>query len=175
LSVLATGLVPATLTVGNVAQNARQCFNFSLPAGAQYARFQLFNTDTLGGSATDIDLEVFKGLNGTGTLMGSSGGVTSDELVTLMAPATGDYSACVSGFSVPVSGAAFTMSSWIVGPAVGTQTLRASGPTSVYAGGSASIGLGWAVTAGKRYMGNVQYRDSASVPLGSTMVFVDNH
>lgn len=175
LSVLATGLVPATLSVGNVAPGARQCFGFSLPSGAQFARFQLFNTDTVGGAATDIDLDVFAGSNGTGTPLGSSAGATSDELVTLMSPATGNYSACVTGYSVPASGAAFTLSNWVVGPAVGTQTLRASGPTSVYAGGSASIGLGWSVAAGKRYMGNVQYRDSAGTALGSTMVFVDNH
>lgn len=175
MSVLATGLVPATLTLGNVAQNAQQCFDFSLPAGAQFARFQTFNTDTSGGAATDIDLVVYQGSGGTGPLVGASGVDASDELVTLMSPASGTYSACVEGYSVPASGAAFTLSSWIVGPAAGTQTLRASGPTSVYAGGSASIGLGWAVTAGKRYMGNVQYRNSTGIPLGSTMVFVDNH
>ncbi len=175
LSVVATGLVPATLSAGTVVQGGTQCFDFSVAAGAQVARFQLFNTDTLGGSATDIDLGVFNGPGGTGTSVGSSGGSTSDEVVTLRAPAAGTYSACVSGFATPPGGATFTLSSWVVGPAGGVQTLKASGPTSVYTGGTASIGLGWSVPAGKRYLGNVQFIDNTSAPLGSTLVEVDNH
>ena len=93
-----------------------------------------------------------------------------------MAPAADTYRACVYGYGTPGGGAAsFTLSSWVVGPAVGVQTLRASGPSTVYTGASASVGLAWSVVAGKRYMGNVQYRDSASTVLGSTIVFVDNH
>ena len=175
LSVVATGLVPATLSAGSVVSSGKQCFNLPIAAGAQVARFQLYNSDTLGGSATDLDLEVFNGLNGTGTSVGASGGSTSDEVVTLRAPAGGNYSACVSGFATPPGGATFTLSSWVVGPAVGPQTLKASGPTSVYTGGSASIGLGWSVPAGKRYLGNVQFIDNTSALIGSTLVEVDNH
>ena len=175
LSVVATGLVPATRSAGEVGQGATQCFDFSVAADAQVARFQLFNADTLGGSATDLDLEVFNGPGGTGTSVGASGGSTSDEVVTLRAPAAGGYSACVTGFGTPQTGATYTMSSWVVGPAVGVQTLKASGPSSVYAGGTASIGLGWSVPAGKRYLGNVQFIDNASAVIGSTLVVVDNH
>ena len=64
-----------------------QCTNSPSPAGAEVARFQLFNSDTQGGSATDLDLEVFDGPNGTGASVGSSGGATSDEIVTLKTPA----------------------------------------------------------------------------------------
>lgn len=91
-------------------------------------------------------------------------------------PAAGTYSACVTGFAVPAGGAAYTLSSWVVGPAVDVQTLRAIGPNTVYANGSASIALGWSVTAGARYLGNVIYADPSSTgALGSTIVFVDNH
>jgi hypothetical protein len=176
MGVSATGLVPATRTSNVVQASATQCANFPVPAGAQLARFQLFNTDTQGGGAgTDLDLAVFNGPNGTGTKVGSSGGSTSDEIVTLKTPAAGTYSACVTGFAVPAGGAAYTMSSWVVGPAVGVQTLKAAGPNTVYASGSASIGLGWNVPAGARYLGNVIYTDPASAALGSTIVFVDNH
>jgi hypothetical protein len=175
LTVTPTGLVPATQSAGLVAQNVRQCFDFSVPAGAQVARFQLFNSDTQGGSGTDIDLDVFAGPGGTGPNVGSSGGSTSDEIVTLTALAAGTYSACVTGFTTPVTGATFKLSSWIVGPAVGAQTLKASGPTNVYAGGTASIGLGWTVPAGARYLGNVRYIDNNSALIGSTIVYVDNH
>ncbi len=176
MSVSATGLVPATRTSNTVQGGATQCVNTTIPAGAQIARFQLFNADTQGGSATDLDLDVFNGPGGTGTKVGSSGSSTSDEIVTLKGPASGTYSACVTGFAVPAGGAAYTLSSWVVGPAVGVQTLRAIGPNTVYANGSASIALGWSVTAGARYLGNVIYADPSSTgALGSTIVFVDNH
>jgi hypothetical protein len=175
MGVSATGLVPATRTSNVIQGGATQCVNTTIPAGAELARFQLFNADTQGGATTDTDLDVFNGPNGTGTRVGSSGGSTSDEVVTLKRPAAGQYSACISGFSVPAGGAAYTLSSWIVGPAAGVQTLKAGGPTSVYAASSASIVLGWNVPAGVRYLGNVTYTDPASASLGTTIVFVDNH
>lgn len=175
MGVSATGLVPATRTSNTVQGGTTQCVNTVIPAGAQIARFQLFNADTQGGSSTDLDLDVFNGPGGTGTKVGSSGGPTSDEIVTLKSPPAGTYSACVTGFAVPVGGAAYTLSNWVVGPAAGVQTLRAAGPNTVYASGSASIALGWNVPAGVRYLGNVIYTDPSSAALGSTIVYVDNH
>jgi hypothetical protein len=96
-------------------------------------------------------------------------------VVTLNSPPAGTYSACVDGFTTPSGGASYTMSSWIVGPATGTQTLRAAGPRTVYAGSAASIGLSWSVPAGKRYLGNVRFFDNTNALIGSTIVFVDNH
>lgn len=169
-----TGLVPATLNPSTVAGGATKCFSFVLPAGVQFARFQLFNSDTQGGSATDLDLDVYRSAACTGTAVGSSAGGTSDEVVTLPSPIAATYSAKVSGFAVPTGGAAFTLSSWIVGPASGPQTLRASGPASVYERGSASIALAWSVPAGQRYMGNVVFTDPSANVLGSTRLLVDN-
>jgi len=172
LQVVPNGLVPATRSAGFVLTNARQCFNTTVPAGAEQVRFQLFNADTDGAGATDLDLDVFNGANGVGTNVGSSGGGESEELVTLTAPAGGTYSACVTGFNTPAAGANFTLSGWTVGPTVGT-TLKASGPASVYLGGTASIGLNWNVPAGQRYLGTVIYKNGAAV-LGGTTVFVNN-
>jgi hypothetical protein len=175
LTVVPTGLVPATRVGSQVKTDVTKCFDTVVPAGSQIARFQLFNADTLGGGAgTDIDLDVFNGPGGTGSLVGSSGGPTSDEVVKLSSPAAGTYSACITGYATPLAGATFTLSSWIIGPAGGTQSLKAAAPYSVYAGGSASIGLGWSVDAGHRYLGNLKYYDDSSVLIGSTAVFVDN-
>jgi hypothetical protein len=97
----------------------------------------------------------------------------------LNAPAAGTYSACVVGYNTSngAGGAVdYTLSSWTLGPVVGPQSLRASAPTSVYEGGGASIGLGWKVVAGHRYLGLVQYWDTRSatpVSLGSSLVQVD--
>ncbi len=181
LTVSATGLVPATRSAGVVdaadaAAPAQRCVDFTVGAGAQVARWQLFNADTEGGGAgTDLDLDVYDAAGGLGNLVGASGRSQSNEVVTLALPAAGTYSACVVGYATPISGARYTLSSWVVGPAVGTQTLKASGPTAVYAGGSASIGLGWSVPAGVRYLGNVHFRNGSNALIGSTIVSVDNH
>ena len=179
LALVPTGLVPATVSNGSVVKNAVQCFDFSVLAGAVTARFQLFNADTLGGSATDLDLDVYAGSGGVGNPVGSSSGGTSDELVVLVAPAAGIYSACVTGYKPPVGQAAtFKLSSWVIGPAVGAQSLRAAGPSSVYQGGTASVGLAWSVPAGRRYAGALQYFDSSAglpgTPIGISQVLVDN-
>lgn len=174
LSVATTGLVPATRLSATIATGQTQCYNIAVPPGAKTARFQLFNSDTEGGSSTDLDMEVFNGPDGTGSSVGSSGGGTSDELVALSSPAAGTYSACVIGYSA-TGGKAYTLSSWVVGPAVGTQSLRASAPRQVFTGGSASVGLGWSVTAGHRYLGLLEYFDNTSALIGASQVWVDNH
>ena len=179
MSVSPVGLVPATRNSSFITASQVQCFDVSVAAGAQIARFQLFNADT--SSPADLDLDVFNGPGGTGSNVGTSAGGTSDEVVTLSAPAAGTYSACVTGFDTGAAGVNYTLSNWVVGPAVGTQTLKASAPSQVYAGGSASVAIGWSVPAGKRYLGNLTFFDTTvttpgtPTKIGSTVVFVDNH
>jgi hypothetical protein len=172
LSTIATGLVPATRNPGTVALNAETCFPFAVPAGAKMLRVQLFNSETEGGSASDLDLSVYRGA----TVVGTSGGGTSDELVSLSNPtAATNYEACVEGYA-PVNGsAAFTLNTWVVGPTVVPATLRAFGPSKVYTGGTASIGFSWNVPAGARYLGVVDYANPATAALiGRTSIFIDN-
>ena len=179
LAVTTVGLVPATRFDSTIQGGATQCFNVTVGAGAQLARFQLFNADTTSSlSVTDLDLDVFNGPDGTGVNVGSSGGGSSDELVMLTDPTPGTYSACVTGFAVG-TGATYALSTWVVGPAVGVQTLRASAPRKVYVGGAGTVALAWSVPAGKRYLGKVTFVNNtdpaAPVPLSSSVVFVDNH
>ena len=61
----------------------------------------------------------------------------------LAAPAAGGYSACVIGFAPLGGNATYTLSSWIVGPAVGPQTLRAGGAAKVTIGGTATVAAAW--------------------------------
>ena len=173
MAVSPTGLVPAVVNSNTVATGQAQCYNTVVPTGALLARFQLFNEDTQGGAATDLDLDVFNGPNGTGANVGSSGSGSSDEIVTLTGPAAGTYSACVTGFNAP-GGKTYKLSSWVVGPTVGTQSLRAAGPRGVYAGSAASVGLGWSVPAGQRYLGTVRFFDDTSTLIGTTVVAIDN-
>jgi hypothetical protein len=167
----ATGLVPATRKPGTVATGEEACFAFKVPAGAKMLRAQLFNSETEGGAASDLDLAVYRGT----TTLGRSETASSDELVTINAPVTGDYEACVEGYA-PVNGKArFTLNLWVVGPTVTPSTLRAAGPSKVYTGGTASVAIAWNVAAGARYLGVVEYADPAVAGvIGRTTVFIDN-
>ena len=166
-----TGLVAATRNSGTSVLNQPDvCFPIVVPAGALMLRVQLFNSETGGGSTSDLDVTLYRGT----TVVGSSAGGTSDELITVNAPQAGDYRACVEAFAPAGGSASFTLSHWVVGPAVGTQTLRAFGPSRVYLGGTASVGISWNVAAGPRYLGVVQYRQTPGGAVqGATTVFVD--
>ena len=173
MSMAAVGLVPAILNGVSIATGATQCFNYTVPAGTQFARWQLFNADTQGGASTDLDLEVFSSANCTGTNVGTAAAGGSDEVVTLENPAAASYSARVTGYATPVGGATYRLSTWIVTPG-NPPTLRVAGPSSVYEGGASSVALSWSVPAGARYMANVRFLDGSSAVLGSSKVLVDN-
>jgi subtilisin family serine protease len=171
MGISTVGMVPATRSSGSVAKGAQTCFPITVPAGAVALRAQLFNSDTQGGAASDLDMTVYRGT----TVVGTSGASDSNELVQLTNPtAATNYQVCVEGYE-PLGGTAnFTLSTWVVGPAVGTQTLKASGPSVAYLGGTASVAASWTTTAGVRSFGVVQYRETANGPVvGGTTVFVD--
>jgi len=92
----ARGLVPAVTASGTVQDDPGDSFSpggpgtvgfpVTIPAGTTHARFSLFNQNV--SQPSDLDLYVFKGT----TLVGSSGGGTSAEVVNLINPAAGtDY------------------------------------------------------------------------------------
>ena len=172
ISMTTVGLVPAIVTESTVTAPATQCFAFTVPANVNFARFQLFQVDTSGAS-TDLDMEVFRSANCTGTNVGTSAGGSSDEVVTLESPTASSYSVRVTGYATPAAGATYKLSVWIVGPAVGTQSLRAVGPSTVYTGGASSIALSWNVSTGSRYMGLVRFLDGSATLIGTSKVLVD--
>ena len=167
----ATGLVPAQRNAGTVATGAEVCYAFAVPANAKMLRVQLFNSETTGGAASDLDVTVYRGA----TAVGSSAGGTSDELISINNPAAANYEACVEGYA-PVDGLAdFTLNVWVVGPTVTPATLRAAGPSKVYLGGTATVAISWNVPADARYLGVVEYANPASAGvIGRTTVFIDN-
>ena len=166
-----TGLVAATRNSGTSVLNQPDvCFPIAVPTGALMLRVQLFNSETGGGAASDIDMTLYRGV----TAVASSAGGTSDELITVNNPTPGSYRACVEAYAPAGGSAAFTLSQWVVGPAVGVQSLKAFGASRVYLGGTASVGVSWNVPAGPRYLGLVQYRQVAAGAVeGATTVFVD--
>ena len=173
LSVTAVGLVPAIVTTNTITTGQTQCVSFVVPAGASFARAQLFQADTTG-ATTDLDMDVFRSANCTGTNVGTSAGGSSDEVVTLEAPTAATYSARVTGFATPAGGATYKLSTWVVGPATGTQTLKAAVPGTVFGSGALSIGTSWNVPTGSRYMGVLNFFDGAQSLVASTKMLVDN-
>lgn len=168
----ATGLVPAQRNAGSVATGAEACYAFAVPAAAKMLRVQLFNSETTGGAASDLDVTLYRGA----TTVASSAGATSDELISINSPtAANNYEACVEGYA-PVNGLAdFTLNVWVVGPTVTPSTLRAAGPSKVYTGGTATVAISWNVAAGARYLGVVEYANpTVAGVIGRTTVFIDN-
>lgn len=167
----ATGLVPATRLAGNVAKGKSVCAPFVIPAGAVAARVQMFNSETEGGAAADLDLEI---RNAAGTVLAISESNTSNELISLTSPAAASYQACVVGFRPVGATANFVLNTWVVGPAVGAQTLKAAGPKTAYLGGMASVVASWSVAPGARYLGRIVYvQASTGVVQAGTTLFVD--
>jgi hypothetical protein len=166
------GLVPADTRSATISTGQTQCYAFTVPEGAAFARFQTFNSDTQGGATTDLDIEVFRSANCTGTNVGTAAAGGSDEVVTLDAPIiAGSYSVRVTGYATPAGGAAYTLSGWVVGPA-SAGNLRVSGPTAMAAGGTGSVVASWTVAPGARYMASIGYRNSGG-EIGRTKLLVD--
>jgi len=174
------GLVPASTNLGTVVDDPADSFDpkgsgvtriagFSIPAGMTFARFSLFNSDV--SPASDIDLYVYRVVGSTETLVGSSGGSTSNEEVNLLNPTAGDYVVYVHGFNV--SGTAnFTLFSWVLGSTnAGNMTVTA--PAAATVGGSGTVNLTFSgLTPGTKYLGSVAYSGTSSLP-NPTIVRVD--
>ncbi|MES2957401.1 MAG: S8 family serine peptidase [Pseudomonadota bacterium] len=170
------GLLAATRVSAGISLNQRLCTGgFVVAAGTKVLRSQLFNEETEGGSAADLDLVIQRQVSGVYTTVASSGNVDSNEMASVSNPVVGGtYRFCIDGYGPVRPGATFTMSYWILGP-TNPGTLKAFAPTSVKTGGIASIGLNWNVPAGARYLGLVEFRDGVSAtPIGVTQVFIDN-
>lgn len=162
------GLVPASTTAAAVATNAVVDTVVNIPAGTTLARFSLFDANV--SAASDLDLEVY---NAAGALVGSSGGATANEEVTLASPPAGAYKVRVIGFATPNNAAVnFTLFSWALGnAAAGNMTVTA--PATVTTGASGTIGLAFSnLVAGVKYLGSVVYGGDPAVP-APTIVRVD--
>jgi hypothetical protein len=167
------GLVAATKTGGSVADDpsndfitatpdANQGFTvhtFVVPAGTKYLRFATFNTDVDG--AHDLDMYVYRGATGA-TLVGASGGGTSDEVVNLVNPIAETYRVYIHGWQTAGGGTAnYTLFSWQVPSTSANFTVSA--PATATLGTSANITASWSgLSAATRYLGLVTYDDGTT-------------
>jgi subtilisin family serine protease len=164
----ARGLVPATTFNGSISTGQQLTYQVTVPAGATYARFSLFDATTTPG--TDLDLVIYGPAN---TVVGSSGGGTSAEEVNLLNPAAGTYTVLVDGFATPNNApATFTLFTWALGStAAGNMTVTA--PASATFGTTGAINLSFSgLAAGTKYLGSVAYSGVSGMP-NPTIVRVD--
>jgi subtilisin family serine protease len=141
----------------------------TVPADSSLARFSLFDSDTSGNGTSDLDLIVMKG----STVVGTSGGSSSNEVVQLVNPSAGDYKVCVVGYEPAGGNATYKLSSWVLNPAVTGGNFKALAAGSVTIGGTASVAVSWSgLAVGKRHLGSITYKNGTAA-YGSTIVEVD--
>jgi len=183
MSTAKSGLIPATEFASTVVKATNtsnsvctggggtgvNVHTVTIPAGTTAARFALYDSDTSGNGKSDLDLVVARGT----TVVGSSGGETANEMVTLSNPPAGDYKVCVVGYA-PVDGSAtYKLSTWVLSPTATGGNFKVMAPSVVAVGGTASVALSWSgLPTGKRHLGSVSYITGGAV-VGTTMVEVD--
>jgi hypothetical protein len=156
-------------TVGHLAS---QTFDVSLPAGVTSYTIRTGNAADL---RADIDLLVFR-CAPTCVLVGSSGGATAVEQVTLVNPVSALYRIQVDGFSVPSGSTAYDLIDSYVLPALGNLT--SNDPNAVHASGSS-----WSPTAtltvfgdpgaGRKITGTLSVQTDTGATVGSGSLVVD--
>ncbi len=152
---------------GNPAESGRtKKATVTIAAGTTVARFATFDADYAAG--TDLDVFVYRA--GTTTLVGQSAGASSEESITLNAPAAGQYDVYVDLFSAaPATAKAHTFA--VGSTAVGNATVTpASQPATV--GTPTTVTVNWTgLTASRRWLGAVNYSDGGTGS-GRTLVAV---
>ena len=144
-----------------------------IPAGTNFARWATFDVDFPAG--TDVDLFLYRvNANNTRTLVGSSGGGTAEEVITLNAPAAATYELYADLFATG-GGTTTTVKTnhWVVPNGVANGFSATPASQAVTIGTNATVNLGWSgLTAGTRYLGRVTFTDASAVVLGRTVVMV---
>ena len=128
-----------------------------IPAGTSVARFATYDADYPAG--TDIDIVVRRGA----TVVGESGGGTSEESVTLTSPVAATYTVTIDYFdgatdTLPVKLVSYAVPS----SAVGNLTVSPASQ-AVTVGQPATVQLVTSgLTAGTRYLGRVDFSDGTT-------------
>lgn len=146
----------------------------TVPSGAMVAQFELFDRDTSGQGADDLDLLV---INANGALVDYSAEAGSNELVRLISPAAGNYRVCAFVYETADGGpTTFGQSSAVVTTADRGGNFKALVPARVYVGGSATVATSWSgLPVGKRFLGAVRLLDNNNVVGSTTAIQVETN
>jgi hypothetical protein len=173
------GLEAATTNAGTVADDpdntfdpndptGTATFDIVVPAGTALARFSTFD-DAVDGN-DDLDLYVYR----NGSLVGSSGGGTSAESVSLVLPPAGTYRVFVHAWQSDGPDTNFTLFSWNVAadPTADDGSLTVTAPPAAVVGVPGTVQASWSgLTAGTRYLGAVSHSGPSGL-LALTVVSV---
>ena len=173
----AEGLVAATHTSAVVAQDPDQTYPspddgagvVTVPytlSGVGVAQWRVNLPDP-----TDLDLYLY---GPDGSLVATSTGGGTNELIRLQAPADGTYKLVIHGWAVGATPVTADVRSWLVpvSGGNGSLTVTSGGSTTATIGGTHSVGIAWSgLTAGEEYLGSVTHHNGATV-VGRTVVSV---
>jgi hypothetical protein len=192
-TVAAHGLVADTRTTGTVADDPNNSFDTTnpllpqpgvsfhdivVPGNQRYVRFALFDAFT-DGNPDDLDLVVYR-FNGPNLVfVGSTGGATSNETLSIINPLGATYRVFVHGFETDGPDSNYTLFHWVVpDPAAGNMTVAF--PPSVTAGTNNPVTVSWAgLTPGIKYLGTLTHHrvappiTLATPRIGHTSVFIE--
>jgi subtilisin family serine protease len=155
-----------------VAHLASQTFDVTLPAGVTSYTIRTGNASDL---RADIDLLVFR-CAPTCVLVGSSGGATAVEQVTLTNPPAALYRIEVDGFSVPSGSTAYDLVDSYVSPALGSLTSNdadANHPSGSSWTPTATLTVTGEPGAGRKITGTLTVQTDAGVTVGAGSLIVD--
>jgi subtilisin family serine protease len=175
------GLIPATTDAVTLPDDPDNAFSptvpeasvFSkdivVPAGTAVLRGATFDADTDGND--DLDLRLYRvGAGGALTLVASSGGPTSEEVMTLRNPIAATYRLFVHAFDTDGPDVNFTLFSWVLAD-VDAGNMIVNGPFAATIGSTHTVNLTTTgLTAGLRYLGQVTYTGSVSGAIGTPTI-----
>ena len=176
------GLIAATTDAVTLADDPDNTFDpavatgtyvkeIAVPAGTTLLRGATFDSDT-DGNPDDLDLYLYRvNPDSTMTLVATSLGATSNEVVTLRNPvAPRTYKLFVHAFETEGPDVNFTLFSWVLGTAdAGNMTVN--GPFAATIGSSHTVDLTTSgLTAGTRYLGQVTYTGSVTGSIGTPTI-----
>jgi len=131
--------------------------SITVPSDSLLLRAALYDSDTSGyqaGGKDDLDLIV---LNQAGTVVGSSGGSSSNEVVTVSVPAAGTYKACVVGYAPKGGTSNYTLSSWVLKNGEIGGNFKVNAPPGVVQSGTATAAASWYDLAPAKHLAAMVY------------------
>lgn len=145
--------------------------SFNVPTGTIAARWSLYDSETEGGAASDLDLIVLRGT----AVVASSGNGGSNERVHMDQPVAGAYRVCVIGYEPANGSADYKLSSWVLAPGAAHGDFKVLMPTTAFLGKTMSVTMSWrGLAAGVRHLGGVNFMQGAT-RIGTTLVEVNTN
>jgi subtilisin family serine protease len=158
-----------------IANQAQQDFDVTLPAGVTTYTIRTGNSSDL---RADIDLVVFRCSTPTTCVqVGSSGGSTAVEQVTLTNPVASLYRIRVIGFAVPTGSTAYDLVDSYVLPSLGTVTandVNADHPSGSSWSPTATLTVNGQPGPGRNITGTLTVQTDAGVTVGSGSLVVES-